>query len=522
MSNQLSYQLFDLIQSMTKSEKRHFKLYAKRNLGEKNLKFIQLFDVLDKMKSYDENKIIAKFQVMKPSMMSNLKSHLYEQLLISLRLLGHNEVKMRADELVAFAQVLYKKGLYSQSLANLNKANQVAQYNEDIALLLRIVEFKKLIESIHVTRSYKERAEDLIDEAKVLRTTLNQNGEWSDLSLKLYDYYLKYGHTKNKDEYDRIKQFFNEQLPDKSDQLSFLGRVSKWQCYVWYYYIVQEFKSCYKYSLRWVEEFNKEPRFKDIEFDLYVKGMHNCLSALFYCNESNRFGKLLGEMECFIGSKSRNNGTTSNSKACVYLETARLNNFFLKGEFTEGVKMVSEIEERIAQYSRHIDMHRMLIFWYKIACLYFGSGDNKSAIHYLNKIINNNAHGLREDVQCFARILNLVAHYELGNDDVIDYQVRSTYRYLLKMEDLQQVQAVVLNFLKKSVYMNRKDLRTDFLILKRELEEVLNDKYEWRPLLYLDLQSWLESKIEGRRVEEVVKEKQLAKIGQKEKPLLGK
>ncbi len=58
-----------------------------------------------------------------------------------------------------------------------------------------------------------------------------------------------------------------------------------------------------------------------------------------------------------------------------------------------------------------MDQHRVLVFYYKIACLYFGSGDNNNAIVYLNKIIQLRIGNLRADIQCFARILHLIAHY---------------------------------------------------------------------------------------------------------------
>ena len=37
------------------------------------------------------------------------------------------------------------------------------------------------------------------------------------------------------------------------------------------------------------------------------------------------------------------------------------------------------------EYGPFLDKHRVLVFYYKIACLYFGSGDNEKAIDYLNR-----------------------------------------------------------------------------------------------------------------------------------------
>ena len=135
----------------------------------------------------------------------------------------------------------------------------------------------------------------------------------------------------------------------------------------------------------------------------------------------------------------------------------------------------------------------------------FGAADFKGCIEYLNRITNDKVSNLREDVQSFARILSLIAHYELGNDDLIDYQIRSTYRFLLKVKDLQQVQVEILKFLRHSVFMNREDLTDNFKILKNALERIFNHKYERRPFLYLDLLSWLESKIDNLPIETVIR-----------------
>mgnify|MGYP006193292479 FL=1 len=70
---------------------------------------------------------------------------------------------------------------------------------------------------------------------------------------------------------------------------------------------------------------------------------------------------------------------------------------------------------------------------------------------------------------------------------------------------MQMVQKEIINFLKNSVYMNRKDLTTEFTNLKGRLEKIYANKYERRPFLYLDLLSWLESKIEHVPVAQVVK-----------------
>lgn len=54
MPNRSTDILFQLIKSLEKAEKRHFKLYIKRSSGKEDLKIVRLFDAVDKLKEYDE------------------------------------------------------------------------------------------------------------------------------------------------------------------------------------------------------------------------------------------------------------------------------------------------------------------------------------------------------------------------------------------------------------------------------------------------------------------------------------
>ncbi len=111
---------------------------------------------------------------------------------------------------------------------------------------------------------------------------------------------------------------------------------------------------------------------------------------------------------------------------------------FLHGTFEKGTSMVPFLEKMLKNYGRYLDLHRVLVFYYKIACLYFGSGNNEKAIDYLNRIINQRS-DLRNDLQCYARLLHLIAHYELGNFDLLEYLIKSVYRFMSKMENLSKV-----------------------------------------------------------------------------------
>jgi len=148
-----------------------------------------------------------------------------------------------------------------------------------------------------------------------------------------------------------------------------------------------------------------------------------------------------------------------------------------------------------------------MVFYYKISCMYFGAGKNEECIFYLEKIINNKDLKMREDLLCFSRVLNLVAHYDAGLDYNIDKLIISTYKFLLKMNDLHEIQRKMISFLKNLSTIYPQDLRKAFIKLHEELSEFENHPYEKRSFLYLDILSWLESKIQNVPVEIIIKQK---------------
>jgi len=509
MPKQQTDHLFQLIKSLSKSEKRNFKVYVNRIGSAHTSKFIMLFDILDKADEYNEEIILKKADSIKPAQLSNLKAHLYKQLLISLRLINlNNDIDIGIREQIDYAKVLYNKGLFRQSLRILEKVKNTAIKHKRNSLHYEIIEFEKLIELQYITRSIETRAEELTNESENISSILSSTGRYSNLALKLYGLYLKVGYVRNRKDMLMVKKFFDSNFkhPDLN-RCSFYEKLYIFQSYVWYNYIIQDFLTCYKYAYKWVDLFHSDRNMIYIQTDMYLKGLNNLLGALFMIRHHRRFSDTLNALEDL--TKDRNIHLNDNTSMLLYLfiYMNRINEHFLYGTFTKGLDIVPRVESYLKKYSRNIDNHRILVFYYKIACLYFSSGDHRTAIKYLNRIINFKDIHLREDIHCFARILNLISHFELGNEELIEYQVRSTYRFLAKMDDLHLVQKYILLFLRRLSDIEPDDLIQEFKKLHKKFIALADDPFEKRPFLYLDIISWLESKIQNRPVQEIIREK---------------
>ncbi|MEO7984255.1 MAG: hypothetical protein ABI688_09250 [Bacteroidota bacterium] len=234
--------------------------------------------------------------------------------------------------------------------------------------------------------------------------------------------------------------------------------------------------------------------------------MHNLMGAHFNLMNQEKLAKNIKQFELFTKQKHLEENENNRILAYQYLYAARINLYFLQGTFTKGLRMVPFLEEMLKEYGLYLDTHRVLVFYYKIACLYFGSGDNEKAIDYLNRIINQKG-DLRTDLQCYARLLHLIAHYELGNFELLEYLIKSVYRYMAKMESLSKVEEEMFSFLRRSFHVGAHALKPEFEKLLAKLKKYEGNPLEARAFVYLDVISWLESKISGVNVQDVIREK---------------
>ena len=512
MPNTKNEDIFHLIKSLEKSEKRNFKLYMKRVSGSEDFIIMQLFDAIDKADTYNEEYILKKNKNIKKQQLSNLKAHLTKQILASLRILNEeNNISVWVTEQIHNAHIYYNKGLYIQSLKVLNKAKSVAQNYNLIFNTIQILNFEKKIESLLIRRSMEDRAEKLANEVNTTNSHILRQGQLSNLSLNMYGWYIKNGHARNKQDEASLKAYFNQHLKVASDEkLNFYEKLFYYQAHSWYYFILQNLGMFYRYTQKWFNLFQDEPQMQIAEPDHYLRAFHNLLNAHFDTNNYKKYTEVLNAFENFADSATVQSNINLKVKSFVYLYIAKINKHFLEGTFSEGLQLVPEINKRLHRYKLHIDNHRILVFYYKIACLYFGSGDNENAIEYLNKIINNNS-DLRTDIQCYTRLLHLIAHYELNNFDLIQYLLKSVYRFMANMNNLSIVEEHIFEFIKKSFSISRKNIIPAFRELKEKLSGLETNSLDTRSFMYLDIISWLDSKIKKVPVENIIREKHLKK-----------
>ena len=509
MPNLNSDQLFQLIKSLSKAEKRYFKIYVLRLKTGKDAKYLKLFDLIDKQKEFDEKLILAKEKKIKPSQLSNLKANLYKQILKSLRNnIASEDLNMSIREQLDYSKILYNKCLYDQCFKMIEKTRSMAEKYERPAVLFDIIEFEKNLVGNFIKVNIQEKVTELTVEGEQTLNKLKNINTFTNLSLNLYAFYSKIGYIRDQKDFGIANSFLYSSLPIfKEDALSFEEKIHLYHSLTSYHFFIQDFNRALEYSEKWIELFDNKHESIVSRTEMYLKAVNSLLKAQNKLYKYNEFVETLKRFDDF--KKLKNVYVSYNIKLVLfkYYSFNKINQYFMLGDFDEGVKIIPPMAKELEKFAHKMDFHSILIFYYKFACLYFGCDEYQKASYWLNKIINAKDIDLRADIISFARILNLICHYELENMDLVDYYIKSTFRFLMKKQDFHLFQKYIIKFLRRLGYISRTELPGAFKELYDQLLPLTNDPYEKRAFIYFDIISWLESKIQKRPVKVIMQEK---------------
>lgn len=497
--------LFSLIKSLTKSEKRNFKLFCAPS---ESLKYLQLYEVIDKMERYDEAAILKACPDISKTQLYNLKSQLYHHILRSLEQLfiKHNKVA-QIRQGIDFAAILIDKGDVNSAIKILNRVKAEALQFQFYTLALEVIEQIKTVELMHVGRVDLKSIEVLRSEATAVSNKISKINDLSNLSIQLSSLNLKLGYARSEKDKTLIINYFYRKLSVFDDsKMEFHEKLYYYQCKTWYYMIQYDFVQFFKWASRWKGLFDGKDFFKIIYFDHYIRANSRMLDVLFMTRRLSSIKQVISnlevEREAFLPSNQRTYQTIE-----LTLLFGKINAHFLEGSFKEGIKLVDRAEMFIKTCGDMLPQHYRMMLNYKVACLYFGCAEYKSCIKYLQRIIQVKDPKFRRDLQVFSRILNLIASYEIGDDETLERQIKSVYSFVIKTNDMQAVQNAIIHFLRRVPYAYAGDFKNELKILYNELKQFESDPYQRRPFFYLDIISWLESKIYNESIAEIRRKK---------------
>ena len=508
-----SKELFELIKSLNGQEKRYFVLYASRNILKGSNNYLKLFYAISKQKEYDEKKICEMFPHEKfVKNMSETKYQLYRLILKSLHVYhSNNSIDATLKEQLHYAEILYKKRLFNHCGKVLSKAQNFAYKYEKYIPVVEILNRKKQLMTTVVYEGQTEKdLKTFFDEGYVALEKLKNVWDYSHLSSQFFMQIQKESVLRNQEDVKKLKNIIKNVLfTNENKALSYDAKVTYYNIKSVYFQTIGDYENNYKYAKRLVEiqEIRAENIIESIQLHLIF--LNNLLGA---CLRIKKFNEVSHNLEKMRAIPAKYNMSGNNDiKVRIFLSSyiMEMNMYILMGQFKKGLTLIKPIETGLKEFKDKITRDKVLIFYFNIAYLHFGSAEYNKALFWIHKIINDPEIESRQDIQQFSRILNLIIHYELGNVDFLEYAVKSAHRFLQRRNKLYDFEACLINFIRKDLGKTerREDLVAKFKKLKSNLLEILKDSAEKMAGQYFDFISWLDSKIENRPFADVVKEK---------------
>lgn len=501
MAKAVKDQVYRLIKSLSKAEKRNFKLYATRAGASTDSKFIRLFAAMEQSPAVDEDRWMARTGLRTRSQLSNLKRHLYQEVLTSLRLIHiGKEIDIELREQIDFTRILYGKGHYLDALRLLERAKAKAVEHSQDLLHLEILEFQKLIEARHITRSRQvsNKMDLLLRESSERSQSVLATSELTNLVIQVQGLYIDHGHTRSYEEGLANNEFWREAMgrvtPKDTARPTFHQRVHQSQATMWFHYIQLNFTEALAAATNAYTLFTLSRQMTVKDPDLYLRCLYYVTMFAYLQGEQATLSRYRRRIETFLADDDVHYNENTHRLGAVYAKLARFNELFTLREYEAAEAFGEQLVAAYGAGDFRPNAFRWGLFRYKAAAAAFLQRNYDRATDHLNEIVNAKAGALQSDLVLNARLLNALCNFELGHNLLVDYQLTNLGRLMRRSPNTAEVHRLAVGALRRLINLPVAEHAPVYARLANDLRAARRVPFEAKALVYLDLQLWVDRK----------------------------
>ncbi len=482
--------IHSLIQSLTKTEKRYFKLNSDLQKGEK--KYLALFELLE------------KHPVLDTSLRENLKSafpgnsieparkHLYQILLKALRQFeAEKDTEARLGNMLQDSRILHKKGLYKLSMDALAKVKREAQVFEklDYYILAARQELRFLAEKRFLGMDESE----LIHLQSMIRELIEQQ-VWINKHHTLHEIllfrYLKSGMVRSESQITHLNDLLLEeyQLLNRHGKPSFEARQLHLHFQSVYFRMTGNIAACLEVYHELDKLFQENQPLWEYSPELYIAILEGISSGLLFDRKEEEIPFFLNRMK-----KIRASNNLVQLSIPFIIAEIELKSLINKKLYQEGITKWNQLSEEFHAVSHNLpaQVHSQCMF--TVARLYFLVRDYGKSLRIVNDELNKPAGLMDHYTRTNFLLFNLQINSLLDKMDYIHYALRSVERKLKTTRKLYNAEQLVITVLKK--WLNYSSISK----FSSKIEKLENNPYERQIIEELNLSEWL-NRLTGPKV----------------------
>lgn len=464
--------LFDLIKSLTQSEKRYFKLFANRyETTEHSRYYLELFDRINDMEVYQEKTLVAQLQ--NDRMFKNLssgKNYLYNLLLKSLRNYHSSQsLLINLQELIGEVLILEQKGLIIQALKRIKKAEKLAIELQENPDLLKLYFIKRRL----LMQLPPQKSEETLNALYEDSFGLVKSVDLELAVMKRFDHLvvqLKKGRGAAENTQIRnAAKWIKEKV--EVEQLSFRAKLAYHSICVFENRFIREIPYSKGHHLAMLSLFRQYPKLQQVQQKSYISLLFNYLTDCLVHKDHADVPGLLTELEQ-IKPKSKSELHKTQEAIWYYKLLYHVNICSVD----DLLLLIPKVETYLKRGETTIGDEMRLFFQQHIGYAYFLVGGIDQALHkhYYHKALNKflqihqeSPSKIRKDLNLMSKVFTALIHVELENSDLAEFFIRSALHLLKGKNKGTPTEQLILNTIRKCI-----------AITEEERIHVLSDLYQ--------------------------------------------
>lgn len=475
-----SSDLFDLIRSLTKTEKRYFRLYALRSIPGQN-QYTKLFSLIDKQTVYDEKSLSQEFSGTKSTAhFAVLKKQLYENILESLhRFDEYSQPEQKIRKGIHYCSLLLKKGVFNQCKKQILKYKLHAYRLEKFEFVIELIEIeKRMIGKQQFTSVSYTQLEQLQSEQNECLRQLQISGDYWLKSNRIFKMHFEKKVAPGRTNTELDELISENQFKHFDEATNFKSKLDYLQINALHAFVSNDVTKAYALNTKFLNLLDENEHLKILHTDRYFSVLNNYLIDSLLLEKYKELKKGIAVLRSLPGKPEFRH--INNLEANVFRQSylLELNYYVSSDNYKEALAIVQDVKYGLKKYGDKIAKPNIVTFRYLMAYILFCNGDFKSCLDEILWILKSKDAEKITDIFRDARVLELLCHFELGNYLLVESLITSLQRSFTAEKITFETYRELLRYMKQSV---QKLHKPDLGILQKKLLQ-LSEKESEKPV----------------------------------------
>lgn len=446
--------LHELISNMSMAERSYFKRYASKLSDDSATNYVQLFDSIAAQETYDETALRKKFAGEKfTKQFSVAKSYLYEAIIKALKnFYEKSNVLSQVKHLQLELAILMDKGIYDQATKVITKGRRLTTEFELFADLNEFLSKEIYLLMNHYRHEDDSRSVDtVIAEQQDLAAKIANSLEFEKLYQLQHRLITGNYHLRDQIHKDELKSVFDHPLFRKKENAQ-----SDYARYLFHYVralhfsVFDERKHFLKEASLLVVHCASSPRFASFDLRSYMNALNLLLEASYFNQDFEQMNTALQTIK-ELPVRSERDKTAQ----FVYYSRFSLVYYDRLGDRKAKMQEINEAWHTIRKLERKIPFHIRISSLVTYSSALMEMGEYSKALDWIELFQQKRKEDeARTDVQSILQMLQLIAHYELGNIILVKNIVPNIARFIRKAGQQGAFEKIVLRFFSKITSAN--------------------------------------------------------------------